>query len=148
MKKLLSKTIILGVFFLGFTSEINAYATSKEKSKIGEKSGVSSDQKKTESNSASRRKRASTKNDLSLYDGAWLANNYQLQATVEIISDEGKKTLSVIRWTTSRAYLKSTDKIGFAESAPITSVIELNIENEKDNELIISLFLEYKFGKM
>jgi len=44
--------------------------------------------------------------------------------------------------------LKSSDKIGFAESAPITSVIELNIENEKDNELIISLFLEYKFGKM
>ena len=67
---------------------------------------------------------------------------------MEIISDEGEKMLSVIRWTTSRAYLKSSDKIGFAESAPITSVIELNIENEKDNELIISLFLEYKFGKM
>ena len=67
---------------------------------------------------------------------------------MEIISDEGEKTLSVIRWTTSRAYLKSSDKIGFAESAPITSVIELNIENEKDNELIISLFLEYKFGIM
>ena len=140
MKKLLSKTITLGIFLLGFTSEINAYATSKEKSKIGEESVASSNQKKTDSNSASRRKRASTKNDLSLYDGAWLANNYQLQATVEIISDEGEKTLSVIRWTTSRAYLKSSDKIGFAGSAPITSEIELNIENEKDNELLISLF--------
>ena len=140
MKKLLSKTVVLGIFFLGFTSEINAYENSKAKSKTFEEFGVSSNQKKLDSNSGSRRKKASTKNDLSFYDGAWLSNNYQLQATVEIISDEGEKTLSVIRWTTSRAYLKSSDKIGFAESAPITSEIELNIENEKDNELLISLF--------
>ena len=52
---------------------------------------------------------------------------------MEIISDEGEKTLSVIRWTTSRAYLKSSDKIGFAESAPITSEIELNIEMNRIN---------------
>ena len=45
MKKLLSKTVVLGIFFLGFTSEINAYENSKAKSKTFEESGVSSNQK-------------------------------------------------------------------------------------------------------
>ena len=73
------------------------------------------------------------------YDGAWLKRNYQLQLTVEMILDDGKKTVYVTRWVISQAHMKSSDIIGFSGGAPMTSEFEATIENAKDNKLLISL---------
>tara|TARA_Y100001934_G_scaffold191667_1_gene225829 strand:- start:9 stop:812 length:804 start_codon:yes stop_codon:yes gene_type:complete len=93
---------------------------------------------------ATRNKSVSTKpiddSNQKFYDGAWLKRNYQLQVTVEMILDDGKKTVHVNRWIISRAHMKSSDIIGFTGGVPMTSEIEATIQNAKDNKLLISLF--------
>jgi len=80
-----------------------------------------------------------TDSSSNILEGEWLKRNYQLQVTVEMILDDGKKTVYVTRWVISQAHMKSSDIIGFSGGAPMTSEFEATIENAKDNKLLISL---------